>query len=594
MADSPKTEFFRPETTPSADWAAAGNWSGGTVPSAGVTAEIVGLFASIDPTMTIETAIHLEGGADAAGLVGNGGAVALGRNSWLDVAAAADLFAYDSAVGMGTISLACDATLNVVVDLGALTGLPGAAPPSFGNDGTIDIGASALVEIGGTAFNNDGTVNIAGGTLAVEGGAVQGGGMIALSDGASVLLADGVAGQAFLFGPGGGTLTLDDPFLGKGVTIADLAPGDTIVLPTLRDGQVRETGETVSLIDAAGHVDGQFVLRDTAGFHVETGSGGTTISGGTCDPPCFARGTQILTRQGLRPVEALAAGDEVVTADGKLVPVVWTGSRTLDLAVHPAPGKVKPVCFAPGSIADGIPARRLRLSPDHAVWFDNVLIPAKFLVNGATITQDDACLAITYYHVELARHDVILAEGAPCESYLDTGNRAGFASAQAWPVRDLRWDRDACAPLCTGGPALLAVRQQLHHRAQSEGFRIGTVRDAALWTGGVILPVETANWLSLPAGHDGRVILRSSCFVPACVDPASDDRRTLGVALLALQTDLGEIHLDNCAVEGFHSRASGDAARWTNGRGKIMVPRKAQRVRLHLEAFPRVWRHAGA
>jgi hypothetical protein len=594
MADSPKTEIFRPETTPSADWAAAGNWSGGTVPSAGVTAEIVGLFASIDPTMTIETAIHLEGGADAAGLVGNGGAVALGRNSWLDVAAAADLFAYDSAVGMGTISLACDATLNVVVDLGALTGLPGAAPPLFVNDGTIEIGANALVEIGGTAFDDAGTVDVVGGTLAVDGGALQGAGQIALSEGASVRLADGVADQTFLFGPGGGTLTIDDPFLGRGVTIADLAAGDTIVLPTLRDGHVRETGDTVSLVDSAGHVDGQFVLRDSAGFHVETGSGGTTISGGAYDPPCFARGTLILTRQGPRPVETLTAGDEVVTADGKRVPVVWTGSRTLDLAMHPAPEKVKPVCFAPGSIADGVPARRLRLSPDHAVWFDNVLIPAKFLVNGATITQEDACLAITYYHVELARHDVILAEGAPCESYLDTGNRAGFSAAQAWPVRNLRWDRDACAPLCTGGPALLAVRQQLHHRALAEGFRIDTVRDTALWTGGMILPVETAGWLSLPAGHDGRAILRSSCFVPACVDPASDDRRMLGVALAALQTDLGDIHLDDCAVEGFHSRASGDAARWTNGRGEIILPREAQRVRLHLEAFPRIWQRAGA
>ena len=34
--------------------------------------------------------------------------------------------------------------------------------------------------------------------------------------------------------------------------------------------------------------------------------------------------------------------------------------------------------------------------------------------------------AVTYYHVELPQHAVILAEGLPVESYLDTGDRADF------------------------------------------------------------------------------------------------------------------------------------------------------------------------
>jgi hypothetical protein len=38
---------------------------------------------------------------------------------------------------------------------------------------------------------------------------------------------------------------------------------------------------------------------------------------------------------------------------------------------------------------------------------------------------------VTYYHVELATHDVILADGLPCESYLDTGNRAAFEGGEA-------------------------------------------------------------------------------------------------------------------------------------------------------------------
>jgi hypothetical protein len=33
-----------------------------------------------------------------------------------------------------------------------------------------------------------------------------------------------------------------------------------------------------------------------------------------------------------------------------------------------------------------------------------------------------------YVHVELDRHDILLAEGLPAESYLDTGNRAAFGT----------------------------------------------------------------------------------------------------------------------------------------------------------------------
>jgi len=33
---------------------------------------------------------------------------------------------------------------------------------------------------------------------------------------------------------------------------------------------------------------------------------------------------------------------------------------------------------------------------------------------------------VTYYHVELDDHDLLLAEGLPVESYLDTGDRSNF------------------------------------------------------------------------------------------------------------------------------------------------------------------------
>jgi hypothetical protein len=34
---------------------------------------------------------------------------------------------------------------------------------------------------------------------------------------------------------------------------------------------------------------------------------------------------------------------------------------------------------------------------------------------------------VTYFHIELRRHLVIIADGLPAESYLDTGDRLSFA-----------------------------------------------------------------------------------------------------------------------------------------------------------------------
>ena len=68
------------------------------------------------------------------------------------------------------------------------------------------------------------------------------------------------------------------------------------------------------------------------------------------------------------------------------------------------------------------------LSPGHAVCVNavgEVFIPIDHLINGATITQVEAD-EVTYWHVELESHDVLLAEGLGCESYMDTGNRAFF------------------------------------------------------------------------------------------------------------------------------------------------------------------------
>ena len=144
-------------------------------------------------------------------------------------------------------------------------------------------------------------------------------------------------------------------------------------------------------------------------------------------PPCFARGTRIRTPTGEVAVEDLAAGDHVVLATGGEAAITWIGRRRVHVGRH-EPASVGPVRIEAGALDGHVPHRALRVSPDHALLLDGVLVPAGLLVNGRNIVQETAG-TVEYFHVELARHAVLLAEGAAAETYLDTGNRGNFANA---------------------------------------------------------------------------------------------------------------------------------------------------------------------
>ena len=193
--------------------------------------------------------------------------------------------------------------------------------------------------------------------------------------------------------------------------------------------------------------------------------------------PCFAAGTRILTVHGEIAVEDLAAGVILINQRGEEQPITWIGRRVVNIASHPRPETVRPIIIESGALADGVPARRLVLSPDHALFLDGVLVPAKELLNWTNIRPDQAATQITYFHIELGCHDVIFAEAAPCESYLDTGHRGVFDNAE--PARIIahpalmqqRRATESCAPLCLAGPALAAIRQRIASR--QVGIRLG-------------------------------------------------------------------------------------------------------------------------
>jgi autotransporter passenger strand-loop-strand repeat protein len=318
----------------------------------------------------------------------------------------------------------------------------------------------------------DATTVDSGGTLAISGNAtaevttVSGGGIVTLESAKSVLSGSltfvsggtldfaavasaGYGDQAILSGFGVGSI-IDEAAIASGATLGTTT-SNGYTSATITSGGVSET------LTFSGSIASNLALNPD-------GTGGVELT----YVPCFARGTRVMTERGEVAVEALSIGDHVVTLDGAAVPVVWIGYRTVDCARHPNPEAVMPVRIQAHAFGRNRPGRDLLLSPDHAIFAEDVLIPVKHLVNGGTIRQLGVS-TITYYHVELPRHAVIRAEGLPAESYLDSGDRGSFASRDGTeavhPVwggetrdRQLLWDACGAAPLCVTGPALDRVR----------------------------------------------------------------------------------------------------------------------------------------
>lgn len=142
---------------------------------------------------------------------------------------------------------------------------------------------------------------------------------------------------------------------------------------------------------------------------------------------CFTAGTGIATPQGEVAVETLAIGDPILTASGATVPVKWIGRQTVK-RLFSGP-KTKLVRIRAGALGDGLPQNDLTVTGDHGMILDGHVINASALVNGGDIDWvafSDLPEQFTVYHVETEDHDVILANGAPAETFIDYPGRRAF------------------------------------------------------------------------------------------------------------------------------------------------------------------------
>lgn len=103
------------------------------------------------------------------------------------------------------------------------------------------------------------------------------------------------------------------------------------------------------------------------------------------------------------------------------------------------------------------------------MFVDGYLIPALHLVNGLSIIQIEKPSHISYIHIELETHDILLAEGAPSESFLDDSSRGMFHNAHEYS--ELYPDAPGvpvqyCAPRLEDGEELARIHQRLKDYAQ--------------------------------------------------------------------------------------------------------------------------------
>jgi autotransporter passenger strand-loop-strand repeat protein len=405
--------------------------------------------------------------------------------------------------GVETVSSGGTATGVVVLSGGKQLVYGSATSTGIGSGGEQDVysGGSA----GGTLLSGGGlqdilaggsvaSTTIAGGTLELAAGSFEGGGIV--------------------FGGTGGTRKIDASST-PSTTISGFAAGDKIDLTSIgfdSAGTANLLATNVLQISEGGHTYDLDLnpFDQFAGeyFQLAKDSGtGTLITESAV--ACYCRGTLILTDRGEVAVEDLAIGDPVVTRSGAARPIKWIGKRSYSGRFALGQKHILPICIKAGALDDGLPRRDLWISPHHAMYLDGVLIESQELVNSVSIVQAEHVEKVEYFHIELDSHDVIVAEGALSESFVDDHSRGMFHNAHEYAglyPQEVADTASYCAPRLDDGYLVHAVRARIEARA---GLRPRVQRGPSELRGyvDVIAPTRIAGWAQAIDHPEARVCL---------------------------------------------------------------------------------------
>ncbi|MBO9464660.1 Hint domain-containing protein [Tropicibacter sp. R15_0] len=423
-----------------------------------------------DLTISNDITILAGGGSTISGssdiVVASGGDLHLDGTSGMTVSTditvnAAGTFSTDSVALSGTLGNSGTTTLDNSDVFGAVTSNSGtftATDTEFSAQVSVNSGTATLNESTVTGVTTGPGISVSGGTANLTNVTIEGGTDVGLSV---------LGGTATLFHT---TITGND----GGITnFGTINIGTTIVVGNTNSGGV-EIDDRGAIIDNGGNVLSGSASDVFASVDGGTGGGALASNGGPVqtvalllsptnpaldvavsgindarDDPrfdyagvgndgmgfadagafelsCFAEGTWIKTLEGTCLVENLAVGDLVETQDGRAVPVIWIGYQHINSAraFDPAVAPVRISAYALGEFPD----RDLTITADHALVVGEFLINASCLIGLPGINWAPPA-SRTFFHIETEAHEVLIANGAPAESFCDYGNRSAFDNA---------------------------------------------------------------------------------------------------------------------------------------------------------------------
>ncbi len=500
--------------------------------------------SNIAVTGAYSEALDAKVGGGTGGVSGSGTVSLLGAGSGASTGLSVHLAATSSGVATDTATIDLSSDGTGIDSLGTTV----LSPKLVAVGATIDNYATLAVSdlsAGGAAVTDGGTIDL--GKFAVGSNA---GTLVLGVSNAATGLADLLNGSFSIAASGS-----YDPFGSSNVgSFGSVSAGQTVSAgPTITfdTGTIGDFTETVT-IDASG--------SNSSGYSGALAPEMFTIF---AEVPCYVRGTLVLTDRGEVAVEDLAVGDHLVNRHGVARPIVWIGRRSYAGRFAAANPRVMPVLIKQGAIDGNVPRRDLYVSPLHAMYLDGMLIPAASLINDASIVQVAAVETVDYFHLELASHDVIFAEGAQAESYLDEGNRGMFHNGGEHAGCDSP-PAGYCAERIEHGPRVALVRARLAVRARTLGFVAPPALTIVLdhvGTRRVIVPAEAAT-LHL-VSPEGRAI---------------GDTRVLGALVTGLSIDGVQLDLADARLRrGFNEVEQHDErrVRWTDGRAVVALPEAA-------------------
>jgi hypothetical protein len=491
------------------------------------------------------TGIVIAGGA---GTIDNAGTISTGNNE------------YFSPEGHPTFI----ATYGVAMNGGGTLFNEHTGTISGGKDGVYFGGgaSSATVENAGTIIGTTHAVDLEAATnrLIVDAGADFIGDVVARAASANTLELTGTNGAGTINGLGaqyqnfqtitidsGATWSIAGTVAGfESATVQGFTSNDRLDLTDLSFSGANSVtlngADQLVIADNGGNVTIQLTGSFTGDFfHLSNDGGGQTLL--TEDTtPCYLRGTRIRTSSGDAAIETLRIGDLVMTAADGALPVKWIGRCGYRDWLAVGNAKVQPILFKKGAIADGVPARDLYVSPEHAMFLNGMLVPARHLVNGASILKCDGMEEVEYFHLEFDRHAVIFAEGAAAESFVDDDSRTMFHNAEEYCrlyPNELHGERRAtfCAPRLEAGYALETLHRALAARAA------WMVQEAAetTWRGHLDLAnrAELRGWAFAETGPVTLAILVNGAVIGRTVaDRGRADLRAAGLGDCAFRFTL--------------------------------------------------------